>query len=107
MFSDISIAHLHKLTKFGGRSMDIRHGNVKFDFENLFTFEMANNHQGSVEHGKLIINAVAKIVDDHNLKAAIKFQFRDIKTFVHPDKLADKGNKHVSRFLSTELSESL
>lgn len=77
----------------------------KFDFDDLFTFEIANNHQGSVAHGKKIIDAMAKIAKKHKLKAAIKFQFRDIKTFIHPEELTNKDNKHVQRFLSTELSE--
>ena len=77
----------------------------KFDFNDLFTFEMANNHMGSVAHGKKIIDAMAKIAKKYKLKAAIKFQFRDIKTFVHPDEIGNKDNKHVQRFLSTELSE--
>ena len=28
----------------------------------LFTFEMANNHQGSVEHGKKIIQEMKRVV---------------------------------------------
>ena len=31
------------------------------NFENLFIYEMANNHQGSVEHGKKIIDEMSKI----------------------------------------------
>ena len=30
-------------------------------FEDLFIFEMANSHQGSVEHGKDIIHEMGKI----------------------------------------------
>lgn len=75
-----------------------------FDFENLFTFEMANNHQGSVAHGKKIIQEMGKIAKKHNIRAAIKFQFRNIDTFIHPDYLKDTNNKHVSRFLSTRLT---
>ena len=77
----------------------------KFDFNDLFIFEMANNHQGSVEHGKKIIKAMGDIAKRHNLKAAIKFQFRDLDTFVHPKHLKNSTNKHVPRFLSTRLSE--
>lgn len=76
-----------------------------FDFTDLFTFEMANNHQGSVEHGKRIIRAVAYTAKKHNLKAAIKFQFRHLDTFIHPKHLKKSHNKHVPRFLSTKLSE--
>lgn len=79
--------------------------NRKFDFNNLFTFEMANNHQGSVEHGKRIINAIADLKDKFGIKAAIKFQFRDLDTFIHPDKKNDTQNKHIPRFLGTRLSD--
>lgn len=78
----------------------------RFDFNNLFTFEMANNHQGSVEHGKKIIRAVGDLARRHKLKAAIKFQFRDLPTFIHPKHKKRSENKHVSRFLSTALSEA-
>ena len=77
----------------------------KFDFENLFTLEMANNHQGSVAHGKKIIKEMGKIAKKHGVKTAIKFQFRNIDTFIHPDFVKDTENKHVSRFLSTKLSK--
>lgn len=76
-----------------------------FDFENLFTFEMANNHQGSVAHGKKIIKEMGKVAKKHNIRAAVKFQFRDLDTFIHPDHRDDTKNKHVSRFLSTKLSQ--
>jgi len=78
----------------------------KFDFNDLFIFEMANNHQGSVEHGKKIIKAVGDIVKRYKLKAAIKFQFRDLDTFIHPKHKKKSDNKHVPRFLSTRLSEN-
>ena len=58
---------------------------MKFDFNNLFTFEMANNHQGSVEHGKLIINEIAKLTREFGIKTAVKLQFRDLDTFIHHD----------------------
>ena len=77
----------------------------KFDFNNLIIFEMANNHQGSVAHGKKIIDEMASLTREYNLRGAIKLQFRDHKTFIHPDSLKGKKSKHVERFLSTELSE--
>lgn len=77
-----------------------------FDFNDLFTFELANNHQGSVEHGKKIIHAMGDIVRRHNIRAVIKFQFRDLDTFIHPEHQKKSENKHVPRFISTRLSES-
>ena len=78
----------------------------KFDFTDLFIFEMANNHQGSVEHGKKIMKAMGDIARRHKLKAAIKFQFRDLDTFVHAKHKKKSDNRHVPRFLSTRLSEA-
>jgi sialic acid synthase SpsE/quercetin dioxygenase-like cupin family protein len=69
----------------------------------LFILDLANNHQGSVEHGMEIIRQCAEVVQGHGVKAAIKFQFRDLDTFVHPDHLEGSTNKHVPRFLSTRL----
>ena len=74
-------------------------------FENLFVFEMANNHQGSVDHGLKIIEKMGYIKKKYNINAAVKFQFRDIDTFVHKNamKEADKNDK-IKRFLTTKLS---
>ena len=40
-------------------------------FEDLFIFEMANSHQGSVEHGIDIVRAMGKIARKYNIKAAV------------------------------------
>ena len=55
--------------------------------ENLYIFEMANNHQGSVEHGLRIIDAAARIARTHKVKAAVKLQFRELDSFVPVDVL--------------------
>jgi N-acetylneuraminate synthase len=75
-----------------------------FDFRDLFVLDLANNHQGSVEHGKAIINGCADVIARQGVRAAIKFQFRQLDTFVHVDHLTGSANKHVPRFLSTRLS---
>ena len=80
-------------------------GNQKFDFNDLFIFEMANNHQGLKEHGLKIINAMADIADRQGVRAAVKLQFRDLDTFIHPDWRESKDNKHIPRFLSTRLTD--
>ena len=46
---------------------------------------MANNHMGSVEHGKLIVDELAKIAEKYDLNAAVKLQFRQLDTFIHED----------------------
>lgn len=77
----------------------------KFSFENLFTLEMANNHQGSVDHGLKIIKECGAIVREAGVRAAMKLQFRDLDTFIHPADRKKTDNKHVPRFLSTKLSK--
>jgi sialic acid synthase SpsE/quercetin dioxygenase-like cupin family protein len=76
----------------------------KFDFRDLFVLDLANNHQGSVAHGTRIIEECARVVKKHGVRAAIKFQFRDLPEFVHKDERAAPKNKHVPRFLSTRLT---
>lgn len=71
-------------------------------FDDLFIFEMANSHQGSVEHGKDIIHEMGKIARKHNVKAAVKLQYRDIPEFIHKD-FRDKDVPHIPRFMSTRL----
>ena len=73
-------------------------------FEDLFVLDLANNHFGDIVHAKKIIDSFSLIVKKRKIKASIKFQFRDLKTFVHKNEINNKDNKYVNRFLSTELS---
>ncbi len=79
--------------------------NKGFDFNGIFLFEIANNHQGSVEHGKRIIREVSAVAKKARVKGAIKLQLRDLDTFIHPNSKESTENKHIQRFLSTRLSE--
>lgn len=71
--------------------------------DRLYIFEMANNHQGSVEHGLKIIEAVARIARKYKIKAAVKLQLRELDTFIHPDYKGRDDVKHIGRFESTRL----
>lgn len=73
-------------------------------FNGLFIFEMANNHQGDVQHGIRIIKEMGSLAKKHGIKAAVKLQYRQLDTFIHPDFRNDTKAKHISRFLSTELN---
>jgi len=78
------------------------------EFENLFIFEFANNHMGDVQHGLDMIRKYSEIVNELNIKAfqyAVKFQFRDIDSFIHPDYKDRTDLKYVKRFSETRLSE--
>lgn len=78
----------------------------KYNFANLFILEMANNHQGDVEHGLRIINEMAAVAHAADVRAAVKLQFRELDSFIHPDFRKDTNNKHIQRFLSTRLSKA-
>ncbi len=75
----------------------------KFDFKDLFVLDMANNHQGDVKHGLNIVRSFAKVVKDLKARAALKFQFRQLETFIHPDHQKNSDHKQVQRFMSTRL----
>ena len=77
--------------------------NERFDFRDLFVFDLANNHQGSVEHALGIIRGIGEVARRQGVKGAFKFQFRQLDTFVHPEHQKQSGNKHIPRFLSTRL----
>lgn len=72
-------------------------------FKNLFIFEMANSHQGSVEHGKAIIKEMGKIARKYKIKAAVKLQYRELDSFIHPSFKEREDVAHIPRFLSTRL----
>lgn len=74
------------------------------EFKDLIIFEMANSHQGSVGHGINIIKEIGKIARKHNIKAAVKLQYRNLETFIHPDFKTREDVKHIPRFLSTKLN---
>jgi N-acetylneuraminate synthase len=83
-----------------------RFGFNRFDFRDLFVLDMANNHQGSVEHGLNVIRGVAEPVKRHGVRAGVKFQFRQLASFIHPSHKKNSDNKHIPRFLSTELKRA-
>jgi len=73
--------------------------------KNLFVFEMANNHMGDVSHGLKMIYEFAKIKENFaEFDFAIKFQFRNIDTFIHPDYKDRMDLKYVKRFTETKLT---
>lgn len=53
----------------------------------LFIFEIANNHNGILERGIKLINEIEKITNQFksDFDFAFKLQYRDLKTFIHPD----------------------
>ena len=71
----------------------------------LFILEMANNHDGSLEHGERIILEMYKVTRNYpQFRFAIKFQYRELGELVHPDYLGS-DLKSVKRFRDTALSD--
>lgn len=77
-----------------------------FDFAGLFVCDLANNHQGSVDHALEIIGQVGRVAAANQARTAFKFQFRELDTFVHPQHRQGSDNKHIPRFLGTRLSDA-
>jgi len=74
-----------------------------FNFKDLFILDIANNHQGDLSHGIEIIDEVAEVSNQNDVKAAIKFQFRQLDSFIHKNFTKNPKEKHLIRFKSTEL----
>ena len=74
-------------------------------FENLFVFDMANNHMGDVDHGMRIIQELHRVTSKFDFSSAIKFQYRDLDTFIHPGYKNNFEFKYVKRFQETRLSD--
>lgn len=80
-------------------------------FSRLFIFEMANNHVGDVAHGLKIIRGVYGVAKDFfdsdlGFRFAVKFQYRDIESFIHPDYKSRMDLKYIKRFSETSLTEA-
>jgi len=75
-------------------------------FQDLHIFEMANNHQGDVSHGLNIIEAAARLAREHRVRAAVKFQFRELDSFIHPAARGRGDIMHIPRFESTRLDDT-
>ncbi|NQT12737.1 MAG: N-acetylneuraminate synthase family protein [Planctomycetes bacterium] len=80
--------------------------NSLFAFEGLFVLDLANNHQGDAEHGANVVRAMGDVVRGAGVRAALKFQYRNLETFIHAGHKEASTNRHVDRFLSTQLTGS-
>ena len=73
-------------------------------FDELFVLEMANNHWGDLERGLKIVEDFSKVVRYNNVRAAIKLQFRDVDTFIHPEYRDREDVRYIKKTLDTEMS---
>ena len=74
-------------------------------FQNLFVFDMANNHMGDMDHGIRIIDALQKAVEPFPFVCAMKFQYRALDSFIHPDYKKSFEYRYVKRFQETRLED--
>ena len=72
--------------------------------ENLFVLELANNHWGSLDRGLDIVSQFSKVARYNNVKAAIKLQFRDVDSFIHPSH-KEHDSRYIQKTLATKLSK--
>ncbi len=73
------------------------------DFGKLFIFELANNHGGDLQHGITIIRKLKEVSASFGFKFAVKLQYRDLDTFIHPDYQGRQDIKYIKRFTETRL----
>ncbi|MBS2023123.1 MAG: N-acetylneuraminate synthase family protein [Deltaproteobacteria bacterium] len=75
-------------------------------FDELFVLELANNHWGKLERGLRIISEFSRVVRYNNVRAAIKLQFRDVESFIHP-KFRDRTDiRYIKKTMDTRLPKA-
>lgn len=73
-------------------------------FENLFVLELANNHWGDLDRGLKIIRDFATVARVNSVRTAIKLQFRDVDSFVHPTFKGYADSRYIKKTEDTKLS---
>jgi sialic acid synthase SpsE len=74
-------------------------------FDGLFVLELANNHLGNLQRGLNQVEEFSQVVRFNNVKAAIKLQFRDMNTFVHPDYIGSNDVKYIKKTTQKKLTK--
>jgi len=80
-----------------------------FDLNNdkpLIILDMANNHMGDVNHGLRIIKEFSFVIKEYpEFQFAMKMQYRNLDTFIHPDYKERLDFKYIKRFTETRLRD--
>jgi len=72
----------------------------------LIIFEIANNHNGSIERAFKIVDALVPIKEKYeDIDFAVKLQLRNIETFIHPNYKLRFDLPYIERFVQTKLSD--
>ncbi len=77
----------------------------RFDFNDLFIFELSKNHGGDVAHGIRTVKAFGKIARAQKVRAAMKLQFQNLDTYIHPQERA-KDDPRIKRYFASRLTEA-
>src|SRR3989338_3182443 len=85
--------------------METFRNKAKFDFGGIFIFELANNHQGKIDHGLNIVREMSNLAREFGIRGAMKFQFRDLSRIIHPNFEQFSNSNYIPRFLNTKLGE--
>lgn len=73
----------------------------------FFILDLANNHQGDLDHALKIIDAFGKKIESFEIEATIKLQFRNLESYIHKSiNSSSSDNSYVKRFQSTKLNKS-
>lgn len=73
--------------------------------ESLIVLELANNHMGSVMHGREVIRKFGAVCRRFpEFRFAFKLQYRDLDTFIHPAMHGRSDVKYIKRFEETQLT---
>jgi sialic acid synthase SpsE len=78
--------------------------NANTIFDQLFVLDLANNHWGDLQRGLRIIEDYSRVVRFNSVKAAIKFQIRDVDNFIHKDFRGRTDIRYIKKTLDTKLS---
>ena len=65
--------------------------------------DLANNHSGNIDLAEQMILDLSRIQKKYNFKIVVKFQYRDLDTYIDPKFKGSKDYKFISRFESTRL----
>ncbi|MAY40956.1 MULTISPECIES: N-acetylneuraminate synthase family protein [unclassified Neptuniibacter] len=72
----------------------------------LIVLELANNHMGDISHGLKMIEALAEVCKKFPFNFAIKLQYRQMGSFIHPSFQDRMDLKYVKRFMETRLTQA-
>ena len=70
--------------------------NDRLIFENLFVLELAN-HWGDLNRGLKIVRDFATVARVNSVRTAIKLQFRDVDSFIHPSFKGFTDSRYIKK----------